>query len=229
VPPGDYVVLEVADQGSGMSDAVLSQALDPFFTTKEVGQGTGLGLPMVFGIIQGHQGFLTIDSAAGRGTCASLYLPRLITVAEDESRVSFESGQVLEPESTPGRDILVVDDEEAVRDVVRRFLMIAGHSVTVAHSGEEAVELLADGRTFDLVILDLMMPREDGVTTFQRLRQRRPRLPILLCTGLPQPDPAPQLAQAGGVCILRKPFRMNELWFAVKQALGNGGGPRNSP
>jgi PAS domain S-box-containing protein len=225
VPPGDYVVLEVADQGCGMSDAVLSQALDPFFTTKEVGQGTGLGLPMVFGIIQGHQGFLAIDSAVGRGTRASLYLPRVVAAGEDEARVSFESGQVLEPESTPGRSILVVDDEEAVRDVVRRFLEIAGHSVTLACTGEEAVELLSNGRPFDLIILDLMMPREDGVVTFQRLRQRRPRLPILLCTGLPQPDPAPQLAQAGGVRILRKPFRMTELWFAVNQALGNGGSP----
>ncbi len=76
VPPGDYVVLEVEDQGCGMSPDVLNQALDPFFTTKEVGQGTGLGLPMVFGIVQGHQGFLTIESTRGCGTCIRLYLPR---------------------------------------------------------------------------------------------------------------------------------------------------------
>src|SRR5262249_30084357 len=103
VPAGDYVVLEVADQGCGMTEAVLGQALDPFFTTKEVGQGTGLGLPRVFGIIQGPQGSLAIDSAPDRGTCASLYLPRHATAAEDEARMSFESGQVLEPESIPGR------------------------------------------------------------------------------------------------------------------------------
>src|SRR5262249_45116995 len=77
VPPGDYVVLEVADRGCGMNDKVLGQALDPFFTTKEVGKGTGLGLPVVFGIIQAHHGFLTIDTAPGRGTCVALYLPRL--------------------------------------------------------------------------------------------------------------------------------------------------------
>jgi two-component system cell cycle sensor histidine kinase/response regulator CckA len=220
VPPGDYVLLEVEDQGCGMSEKVLSQALDPFFTTKEVGQGTGLGLPMVFGIIQGHQGTLTIDTAPGRGTTVRLYLPRMVAPAEqDVDGLAFEAGQVLEPESTPGRAILVVDDEEAVQDVVRRFLEIAGHRVSVARSGEEALNLLSNGRSFDLIILDLMMPREDGVSTFQRIRQRRPQLPVLLCTGLPEADPAPQLLEAGAVGLLRKPFRMNELWYAVKQAL----------
>jgi two-component system, cell cycle sensor histidine kinase and response regulator CckA len=225
VPPGDYVLLEVADQGCGMSEKVLSQALDPFFTTKEVGQGTGLGLPMVFGIIQGHQGSLAIDTAPGQGTTVRLYLPRMVALGEqDVDGLPFEAGQVLEPESTPGRAILVVDDEEAVQDVVRRFLEIAGHRVSVARSGEEALTLLGNGRSFDLVILDLMMPREDGVSTFQRIRQRRPQLPVLLCTGLPQADPAPQLLEAGAVGLLRKPFRMNELWYAVKQALAPAGG-----
>jgi signal transduction histidine kinase/ActR/RegA family two-component response regulator len=221
VPPGDYVVLEVADKGCGMTDKVLTQALDPFFTTKDVGQGTGLGLPMVFGIIQGHQGYLTLDTAPGRGTSVKLYLPRL-TAPHAAAGADFEAGQVLEPENVPGRSILVVDDEEAVQDVVRRFLEIAGHDVTCAATGEEAVELLGEGRPFDLVILDLMMPREDGAATFQRIRQRRPRLPILLCTGLLQADLAPQLLASGAVGLLRKPFRMNELWYAVKQALTPG-------
>jgi two-component system cell cycle sensor histidine kinase/response regulator CckA len=221
VPPGDYIVLEVADQGCGMPEKVLNQALDPFFTTKEVGKGTGLGLPMVFGIIQAHQGFLGIDSEPGRGTCVSLYLPRLHSGAgPGQADASlFESGQVLEPESTPGRQILVIDDEEAVQDVVRRFLEIAGHHVVCAGSGQDALAVLGTGQAFDLVILDLMMPREDGAATFQRLRQRRPRLPVLLCTGLPQTDPAPQLLEAGAVGIMRKPFRMNELWYAVNEAL----------
>ncbi len=86
VPPGDYVLLQVEDRGSGMSAEVLNQALDPFFTTKEVGQGTGLGLPMVFGIVQGHQGWLTIDSAPSKGTCVSIYLPRLAAKPGGEGR-----------------------------------------------------------------------------------------------------------------------------------------------
>jgi PAS domain S-box-containing protein len=220
VPPGDYVLLEVVDRGCGMSPEVLSQAIDPFFTTKEVGQGTGLGLPMVFGIVQGHQGYLTIDSAPGRGTDVGIYLPRLTEpVAAGADGPAFEAGQVVEPETTPGRSILVIDDEQAVLDVVRRFLEIAGHRVHCVTSGQDAVEYLGKSRPVDLVILDLMMPHEDGTTTLQRLRQRRPALPVLLCTGLPQGDTVALPAAPGTAGLLRKPFRMNELWYAVRQAL----------
>jgi CheY-like chemotaxis protein len=202
-----------------MTPEVLAQALDPFFTTKEVGQGTGLGLFVVFGIVQGHQGLLAIDSEPGRGTSVSLYLPRLAVPAAEAGRPAFEAGQVVEPATTPGRSILVVDDEEAVLEVVRRFLEIAGHRVHCVTSGQEAVEHVTRAEV-DLVILDLMMPREDGASTFQRLRQQRPELPVLLCTGMPQPGPAADLVAHGAAGLLRKPFRMNELWYAVRQALG---------
>src|SRR4029077_9016468 len=102
VPPGSYAQVEVEDRGTGMSAEVLNQALDPFFTTKEVGQGTGLGLPMVFGIVQGHQGWLTIDSAPGRGTCVSISLPRLVPRPGEEGRgPSFRDSEVVQPESAP--------------------------------------------------------------------------------------------------------------------------------
>jgi PAS domain S-box-containing protein len=220
VPPGDYVVLEVEDSGSGMAPEVLTQSVDPFFTTKEVGRGTGLGLPMVFGIVQGHQGYLTIESDPARGTRVGLYLPRLLDAGDvARSAAPTLSPEVLEPETTPGHSILVIDDEEAVLDVVRRFLQIAGHRVTCVSRGHEALDQLAAGKQVDLVILDLMMPREDAAITFQRLRQRRPGVPVLLCTGLPQADPAPELLRYEGVGLIRKPFRMNELWYAVRQAL----------
>jgi PAS domain S-box-containing protein len=219
VPPGDYVMLEVVDEGCGMSSEVLTRAIDPFFTTKDVGKGTGLGLPMVFGIVQGHQGYMTIDSVPGKGTTVGLFLPRLIKMPEDESQPDFEKGQILEPEASAGHSILVIDDEEAVLDVVRRFLEIAGHRVTCVSSGHAALDLLTPTTQVDLVILDLMMPREDTATTFQRLRQRRPGLPVLLCTGMPQGHPAPQLLEDGAMGVIRKPFRMNELWYAVSQAL----------
>ena len=166
VPPGDYVLLQVEDRGAGMTPDVLNQALDPFFTTKEVGQGTGLGLPMVFGIVQGHQGWLTIDSTPGQGTCVSIYLPRLAATPGGERRSSSLREPVgVQPEAAPGRSILVIDDEEAVLDVVRRFLEIAGHQVFVATSGQEGLEFLGGGKAVDLVILDLMMPREDVPAT----------------------------------------------------------------
>jgi PAS domain S-box-containing protein len=222
VPPGDYFVLEVQDQGEGMSPEVLNQALDPFFTTKEVGQGTGLGLPVVFGIVQGHQGYLTIDSAPSQGTCVALYLPRLVEregVGKRAVPVLMGEAEEVEAEHVPTRSILVVDDEEAVLDVVRRFLQIAGHEVTCLTSGREAVELLAGGKVVDLVILDVMMPREDVSQTFGRIRQRCPNVPILLCTGLQEGNVADQLQQKPATMLLRKPFRMNELWYAVKEAL----------
>jgi PAS domain S-box-containing protein len=220
VPPGDYAVLEVADRGQGMTAEVLSQALDPFFTTKEVGQGTGLGLPVAFGIVHGHQGFLTIDTKPGQGTTVGLYLPRLTGPAAS-GQAEFEAGQVLEPESGPRRTILVVDDEEAVLDVIRRFLEIQGHQVIGVTSGAEALAVLAEGRAVDLVVLDLMIPREDSTATFTELRQRCPGLPVLLCTGLLQSDPAPPILKEERVNLLRKPFRMNELWYAVNETLAS--------
>lgn len=219
IPAGDYVILEVEDTGSGMSPEVLNQALDPFFTTKDVGQGTGLGLPVAFGIIQGHQGFLAIDTESGRGTRISIYLPRLAPAPTIEPG-QFPAGQVLEPDSSPGRNILVVDDEEAVLDVVRRFLEIAGHQVTSATSSASALENLAKSRTPDLIILDLMIPREEGASSFKQFRQRFPGIPVLLCTGLLQTDQGQKLLNEGAVDLLRKPFRMNELWYSVNKALG---------
>jgi PAS domain S-box-containing protein len=225
IPSGSYVVLEVEDHGCGMSPEVLSQALDPFFTTKDVGQGTGLGLPMVFGIVQGHQGYLVIDSLPAQGTRVTLYLPR----PEKPAPVELEARQplrpqVLEPEKTAGHSILVIDDEEAVLDVICRFLQIAGHRVTGATSGQQALDLLAGGLAVDLIILDLMMPREDPAVTFQRLKQRRPLVPVLVCTGMPLGDSSlgPLGQQSAGV--IRKPFRMNELWYAVKHALDGASG-----
>src|SRR5262249_9008908 len=116
VPPGRYVVVEVEDAGCGMTAEVLNQALDPFFTPKEVGQGTGLGRPVVFGIVQGHQGYLPLRSELGLGTCISLYLPRMSQAAVASLGRAAEAGLVLEPEAAPGYNILVVDDEEAVLD-----------------------------------------------------------------------------------------------------------------
>jgi PAS domain S-box-containing protein len=217
IPPGDYVVLEVQDKGVGMTPDVLNQALDPFFTTKDVGQGTGLGLPVAFGIVHGHQGFLALASRPEKGTCVSMYLPRLTTPVTADVR-RFEPSQVLEPEAVTGRNILVLDDEEAVLDVERRFLEIAGHIVTCAPSAARALELTAD-QAPDLIILDLMIPHEDGVQNFQTLRGRFPGVPILLCTGLLQAEHAPKLLQEGAVDLIRKPFRMNELWYAVNRAL----------
>jgi CheY-like chemotaxis protein len=146
-------------------------------------------------------------------------LPRLREHARGHGQERFEPGQVVEPEGTPGRVILVVDDEAAVRDVIRRFLEIAGHRVLCAGSGSEALTCLVDSSPVDLVILDLMMPRENGPSILRTLRSQQAHLPALLCTGLMVADPAPELAADPLVRLLRKPFRMNELWYAVNELL----------
>jgi PAS domain S-box-containing protein len=218
IPPGDYVLIQVEDQGIGMTPEVLSQSLDPFFTTKNVGEGTGLGLPMVFGIVQGHQGYLALDSAPGRGTRIGLYLPRLLHDQTSLPAIAPSQTLAAAAEPIPGKTILVIDDEEAVLDVVRRSLQLAGHEVLCASSGREGLERL-QAWNVDLVLLDLLIPREDAATILQRVRQRRPGLPVLLCTGLPQADPAPQQLQQPNIGLIRKPFHMKELWQAVQQAL----------
>jgi CheY-like chemotaxis protein len=217
VPAGDYLLIEVQDRGTGMAPEVMAQALDPFFTTKEVGQGTGLGLPVAFGIMNGHHGYLSIDSRVGVGTCIGLYLPRLLHKGPDPTA---DNVTVLEPEVSVPKRILVVDDEEAVLDVVRRFLEIAGHEVVCAATGRQALTHLQES-SIDMIILDWMIPREEGRANFQLIRQMHPRLPILLCTGLVQADQAMALAQEGGAMLLRKPFRMNELWYVVNNVLSS--------
>ncbi len=113
----------------------------------------------------------------------------------------------------------MVDDEEAVRNVIRRFLEIAGHRVTCAGSGAEAIELLRQNHDFQVIVLDMLMPREDAAVTLQTLRERWPQIPVLLCTGAIPNEAGNATIPPGAAGLLRKPFRMNELWYAVKQAL----------
>jgi len=223
VPPGEYLRLSVEDHGTGMTPEVLNQALDPFFTTKEVGQGTGLGLPMVFGIVQGHQGYLNIESQPGQGTRVELYLPRSREQAGPVDQAIMDNN-LFEPENHRSRHILVVDDEEVILDVVQRFLEIAGHQVVCVRTGQEAIDHLLAGNPVDLMILDLMMPGENPEFTLRRVRQRLPKMPVLVCTGLSGHSPAvAELLQQPHTSILRKPFRMNELWYAVVQAEASSG------
>jgi CheY-like chemotaxis protein len=200
-----------------MPPEVLSQAFDPFFTTKEVGQGTGLGLPVAFGIINGHQGYLAITSEPGQGTCVRIYLPRL--EVEEETPAPRElTGAASVPVKGPARRILVVDDEAAVGDVVRRFLEIAGHEVVCCQSAADAMDRMREGFRPDLIMLDLMIPREDGAANFRTFRSRYGKIPILLCTGLLHSNMTESF-DLENVEVVRKPFRMNDLWQHVDRAL----------
>jgi PAS domain S-box-containing protein len=216
VPAGDYVVIDIIDHGHGMPPEVLHQAFDPFFTTKDIGKGTGLGLPVAFGIITGHQGYLTIVSEINVGTTVSIYLPRL----KDATREGESETPAAAPLPTPApATILVVDDEEPVLDILRRFLELVGHTVHGVPSGHDAVAKLAEGVRPDLIILDVMIAREEATSNLRNLRARLPHVPVILCTGLIQHD-LPTAPEAGAaVEILRKPFRMDELWAVVNRLL----------
>jgi PAS domain S-box-containing protein len=215
VPPGDYVVLEVRDTGHGMTPEVLSRAVDPFFTTRPVGKGTGMGLSVVLGIVHNHHGFLTIESRAGEGTSVRVYLPRLEEVVQEAA----PPDSFIEPEPISPARILVHDDEAAVLEVVRRYLEDAGHHVVCASDESEVLNLARQASVLDMAILD-QFPQGPIVGTLAgRLLELRPRLPILFCPGRPPDDQDAEHAEKQRV--LWKPFRMNELGFAVQELLGS--------
>jgi len=210
LPAGRYVRISVADTGTGMSPEVLARVLEPFFTTKEVGKGTGLGLPMVYGLVRQSGGGLMIDSAPGQGTRVSLYLPA--SEAEQEDGGAEEGG--IARAGTPAR-VLVVDDDATVREVTAGFLADLGHDVVEATDGEAALRVLESDAGIRLLVADFAMPRMNGAELSERARVLRPGLPILLVTGYAElgtlsPD----------IPVLNKPYRQSELAERVAVLLG---------
>jgi len=211
----DRIEVQVQDTGSGMAKEVLERALEPFFTTKAEGRGTGLGLTQVYGIVKAHRGQLEIRSEPGQGTRVTLTFP----ATRPEARVvppSCASGPVRAP-----LHALVVDDDELLRIALQAVLEELGHSVTLAASGEEALGQLEAGLQPDLAILDLNMPGLGGVETLPRLRALRPDLPILLATGRADQTALDLLEAFPNVSLLAKPFSMSDL----KERLGPLGVP----
>ena len=199
-----WVEVEVQDTGCGMSGEVLDKAMDPFFTTKEVGQGTGLGLTLVYGTVKAHHGQLQLQSAPGAGTLVRLRFP-----AWDGVRAAEPAGLPAEP-SGASLAVLVVDDDELVQHSMEAILEALGHTTLTVASGEAALQALA-GFQPDVVILDLNMPGLGGSGTLPRLRALRPALPVVLATGRPDQSAVDLVAAYPGVTLLAKPFTMREL------------------
>jgi two-component system cell cycle sensor histidine kinase/response regulator CckA len=213
VPPGDYVVLTVADTGCGMDAETRARAFEPFFTTKESGRGTGLGLPMVYGTVTQSGGSISIDSDVGRGTTVKMLLPRVFDGADRETAVST-------PAPAAGSEtILVVEDEELVRQTIVRTLERLGYRVLVARDGQEAISLAAawPGRV-DLVITDVVMPRMGGEEVVARLRRTRPSVRVLYVSGYTERV----LLRTGTESFLRKPFVTSVLAMQVRALLRSG-------
>ncbi len=212
LPRGDYVCITVEDTGVGMAPATQRRIFDPFFTTKSVGRG--LGLAAVQGIVAAHGGAVLIDSDPGRGTIMTVLLPRASMKAPGQG-----PGVV---ESTPHRRarILVVDDEPIVLRTLVRILESAGHTVTTSSDGQEALEVFRDRpNDFDCVILDLSMPRLDGVETLEALSLVRPGIRVVLSSGFAEKDILERFNGARPAAVMRKPATKRVLLQTVADVL----------
>jgi len=204
-PAGEYVVVSVTDNGSGMAKDVLAKAFEPFFTTKEIGKGSGLGLSQALGFAKQSGGGMRIESRVGEGTSVKVYLPR---TAEDEvSEASSNSAAVVRG-SFKGAIILLVDDDEAVREVTATMLRTSGYVVLEVGSGGAALDLLNGETNIDLAIVDFAMPGMNGVEVARQIYSKFPDLPVLFITGYVDQS---VLAQIDEARIVKKPFVGEEL------------------
>ena len=205
--PGLYVRVSVIDTGHGMDTATLARAVDPFFSTKEVGRGTGLGLSMVHGLASQLGGTLTLSSRPGEGTRVDLWLPSAAERSAATQRVTTAERAIPE---IPRLSILLVDDEDLVRDATAEMLRELGHSVVTAIGAEDALSQLSSGLKADLVITDYMMPRMDGAEFAERVREAQPDVPVLVITGYSGSEEI-----ASDLPRLGKPFGQADLAKAV--------------
>lgn len=213
LPPGDYVRLSVQDTGSGMSAEVIARAFDPFFTTKPIGQGTGLGLSMVYGFINQTGGQVLIDSVEGRGTRIDLYLPCHFESAHRQQATDEDAAT---PRAEQGERVLVVEDEADVRMLVVDVLRELGYSVEVAADGTSALPFLQDGGRIDLLVTDVGLPGMNGRQLAEIARQQRPELRVLFMTGYARNAQVRGDFLEKGMDMLVKPFHIDDLAQRVR-------------
>jgi two-component system, cell cycle sensor histidine kinase and response regulator CckA len=220
LPPGDYVLIQVIDTGTGMSEEVREKIFEPFFSTKEVGRGTGLGLSTVYGIVKQTGGYVFADSAMGRGTTMSVYLPRYIETASEIEAEKVERPPEKPKDLTGRGTVLLVEDEDAVRSFAVRALAQRGYRVLEATTGTEALELFRNHHgDVDLVVSDVVMPEMDGPTLCDELRRERPDLKVIFISGYAEDAFRQHLAENEDFMFLQKPFDLKQLAAAVKAAL----------
>jgi CheY-like chemotaxis protein len=213
--PGRYVVLRVVDTGQGMDAETLSHVFEPFFTTKEPGQGTGLGLATVYGIVKQSGGFIAVESEKGKGSAFRLYLPRT-----DEEVARGEVAAVRPPSRRASETILLVEDEVSVRAVIREILESAGYAVVASETPEEALALAeSHGREIDLLLTDVIMPGLNGPQVAERLRRLRPGMKVLYMSGYTDDALVSRTSIGPNAPFLQKPFTTDDLLQKVREAL----------
>jgi len=216
--PGDFVAILVKDTGEGMTDEVKAHIFEPFFTTKPTGEGTGLGLAMVFGAVKQAGGWIDVQSAPGAGTTVAIFLPR------SHRAIASQDAEPTDRSVAHGgtETVLVIDDDEAVRRLAKRVLEHAGYTVLLANDGDDGLRKFheqTDG--IDVVLSDLTMPGMTGVECLTRMLEARPELPIILSSGYSSDLTYQEFAQRshGSLAFLGKPYKPEELLATLRQVL----------
>lgn len=212
--PGQFVRFAVADTGTGMTEEVQQRIFEPFFSTKEVGKGTGLGMSMVHGQVHQHGGGISVYSEIGNGTTFKIYLPATDAIASGSTaQIGVESHEGTEV-------ILIAEDEPCVREPAIRVLQRAGYTTLVAEDGEQAVELFrAHADEISLLVFDVMMPKMTGREAYQEICRTRPDTPVIFCTGYDPKSSSLDFDETENRRLIQKPFNPNELLSAVRELL----------
>jgi len=212
--PGTYVALSVEDTGCGMSKEQLELAFEPFYTTKNVGEGTGLGLSTVYGLARQHQGWVQLESEVGRGTTVTVFFP------VGKERKKGEGMDRQEAVVGGSESILLAEDDPAVQELAKIILEREGYRVQVASDGQEALDILErDGCDIHLALLDVMMPRVGGKQVYDTSHGRYPHLRFLFASGFSDSDLHTDSLLEEGLDLLQKPYRPEDLLARVKASL----------
>jgi CheY-like chemotaxis protein len=218
--PGSYLKIGVADTGAGMDEQTVERIFEPFYTTRPMGEGTGLGLASVFGIIKRHQGIITVDSLVGQGTTFSIYLPAARILEKPKQRDQLRiisSGK--RPDKGSGT-ILVVDDEEYILNADKAMLNELGYDVLLANGGKEALRVFDENKDrVKLLILDLVMPDMGGDIVYDRIKTLRPDIPVILSSGYSIEGQAEAILKKGCDGFIQKPYNLNQLAQKIKEIL----------
>jgi two-component system cell cycle sensor histidine kinase/response regulator CckA len=218
--PGEYVLLTVSDTGHGMDKQTLEHIFEPFYTTKEIGRGTGLGLSMVYGIVKSHGGYITCDSDQGEGTTFRIYFPAIEAESkEEEAEREEEAGLLLGGNET----ILLVDDEGSLRDLGKKMLERFGYTVLLADSGERAVEIYKEEReAISLIILDLIMPGMGGERCLEELLSMDSEVKVVIASGYSVSATTRKNLDAGAEGFISKPYELRQMLKMVRELLDQG-------
>lgn len=220
--PGHYVMISVVDNGAGMTREVQKRIFDPFYTTKEIGKGTGLGLSTTITIVKSHGGFMNVYSEPGKGARFSVYFPARATESLED--VTAEGRQI---PGGNGELVLVVDDEQNIREITSATLEKFGYKVAAAADGTEALAVFArQFREIDAVITDIAMPYMDGPATIRAMRRIDPNVKVIAMSGLLSDEQASELEQLGVEQVINKPFTAETLLNTISSIAKRSGEDR---